>query len=139
MPLMLLTVKLHGFFYGLFFFLINCHKFTNRYINYSFNDRIYRYLLEKSTLVDKYFQNYKWYIIQCTYFILDTLSIQNTFVSFITLVPKNGLVIFCGTIITKEGKEKLINMDFEAYRPINRSLYHCDNKFHTEVSIHAFI
>lgn len=64
---------------------------------------------------------------------------MRTFVSFITLVPKNGLVIFCGTIITEEGKEKLINMDFEAYRPINRSLYHCDNKFHTEVSIHAFI
>lgn len=48
-------------------------------------------------------------------------------------VPKNGLVIFCGTIITEEGKEKLINMDFEAYRPINRSLYHCDNRFHTEL------
>ena len=49
-------------------------------------------------------------------------------------VPKNGLVVFCGTIITEEGKEKLVNMDFEAYRPINRSLYHCDNRFHTEVS-----
>lgn len=61
-----------------------------------------------------------------------------TFVRCIILVPKNGLVIFCGTIITEEGKEKLINMDFEAYRPINRSLYHCDNKFHTEVFIHVF-
>lgn len=75
-----------------------------------------------------------------THLIQDTLSIQGAYIlSCIILVPKNGLVIFCGTIITEEGKEKLINMDFEAYRPINRSLYHCDNKFHTEVSIHAFI
>ena len=49
-------------------------------------------------------------------------------------VPPNGLVIYCGTIVTDEGKEKKVNIDFEPFRPINTSLYLCDNKFHTEVS-----
>ena len=47
-------------------------------------------------------------------------------------VPTNGLVVYCGEIITQEGKERKINMDFEPFKPINTSLYLCDNKFHTE-------
>lgn len=47
-------------------------------------------------------------------------------------VPPNGLVVYCGTIVTDEGKEKKVNIDFEPFRPINTSLYLCDNKFHTE-------
>jgi len=47
-------------------------------------------------------------------------------------VPANGLVIYCGTIMTDEGKEKRVNIDFEPFKPINTSLYLCDNKFHTE-------
>jgi len=47
-------------------------------------------------------------------------------------VPGNGLVVYCGTIVTDEGKEKKVNIDFEPFRPINTSLYLCDNKFHTE-------
>ena len=53
--------------------------------------------------------------------------------SFNLSVPPNGLVIYCGTIVTEEGKEKKVNIDFEPFRPINTSLYLCDNKFHTEV------
>ncbi|PGH29484.1 eukaryotic peptide chain release factor subunit 1 [[Emmonsia] crescens] len=49
-----------------------------------------------------------------------------------TKVPPNGLVIYCGEIITSEGKERKINIDFEPFKPINTSLYLCDNKFHTE-------
>src|SRR4029434_9701117 len=44
-----------------------------------------------------------------------------------------GLVVYCGTIVTEEGKEKKVNIDFEPFKPINTSLYLCDNKFHTEV------
>ncbi|CAF1610821.1 unnamed protein product [Rotaria socialis] len=47
-------------------------------------------------------------------------------------VPNNGLVIYCGTIVTEDGKEKKVNIDFEPFKPINTSLYLCDNKFHTE-------
>ncbi|KAJ1927240.1 translation termination factor eRF1 [Tieghemiomyces parasiticus] len=47
-------------------------------------------------------------------------------------VPTNGLVVYCGTIITDEGKEKKVSIDFEPFKPINTSLYLCDNKFHTE-------
>uniref|UniRef100_A0A0D3EYH3 eRF1/Pelota-like N-terminal domain-containing protein n=4 Tax=Oryza TaxID=4527 RepID=A0A0D3EYH3_9ORYZ len=47
-------------------------------------------------------------------------------------VPPNGLVLYTGTIVTDEGKEKKVTVDFEPFRPINASLYLCDNKFHTE-------
>lgn len=47
-------------------------------------------------------------------------------------VPDNGLVLYCGTIMTDDGKEKKVNIDFEPFKPINTSLYLCDNKFHTE-------
>ncbi|CAN3355361.1 eukaryotic peptide chain release factor subunit 1 [Diutina catenulata] len=47
-------------------------------------------------------------------------------------VPKNGLVIYCGEVMTADGKEKKLNIDFEPFKPINTSLYLCDNKFHVE-------
>merc|ERR1712178_201288 len=34
--------------------------------------------------------------------------------------------------LTEENKEKKVNIDFEPFKPINTSLYLCDNKFHTE-------
>ena len=40
--------------------------------------------------------------------------------------------MYCGTVMTDEGKEKKVNIDFEPFKPINTSLYLCDNKFHTE-------
>jgi len=46
--------------------------------------------------------------------------------------PPNGLVIYCGTVMTDDGKERRVNIDFEPFKPINTSLYLCDNKFHTE-------
>lgn len=47
-------------------------------------------------------------------------------------VPPNGLVLYCGTILTADNKEKQVTIDFEPFKPINTSLYLCDNKFHTE-------
>ncbi|CEO95800.1 hypothetical protein PBRA_004513 [Plasmodiophora brassicae] len=47
-------------------------------------------------------------------------------------VPANGLVIYCGTVITEDGKEKKSFFDFTPFKPINTSLYLCDSKFHTE-------
>merc|ERR1712137_695898 len=46
--------------------------------------------------------------------------------------PKNGLVLYCGEILTEEGKEKKVTYDFEPFKPINTTMYLCDNKFHTE-------
>ncbi|KAK0458506.1 uncharacterized protein EV420DRAFT_1620671 [Desarmillaria tabescens] len=43
--------------------------------------------------------------------------------------PPNGLVLFVGTILTGEGKEKNVSFDFEYHKP---SFYFCNNKFHTE-------
>lgn len=45
--------------------------------------------------------------------------------------PDNGLVIYTGEIMTDDGKTKKVSIDFEPFRPINTSLYLCDNKFHT--------
>ena len=36
-----------------------------------------------------------------------------------TRVPPNGLVLFVGTILTDEGKEKKVSFDFEPHKPIN--------------------
>jgi peptide chain release factor subunit 1 len=47
-------------------------------------------------------------------------------------VPPFGLVVYCGTILTEDNKEKKVTIDFEPFKPINTSLYLCDNKFHTE-------
>ncbi|CAG2102403.1 unnamed protein product [Medioppia subpectinata] len=69
---------------------------------------------------------------------VNRLSVQSAIISvqhrlkLYSRVPANGLVIYCGTVITDEGKEKKVNIDFEPFKPINRSLYLCDNRFHTE-------
>jgi hypothetical protein len=46
-------------------------------------------------------------------------------------LPPNGLVVYTGMVMTDDGKEKKVNIDFEPFKPINTSLYMCDNKFHT--------
>lgn len=47
-------------------------------------------------------------------------------------VPPNGLVIYCGEAMTADGKLRKVTIDFEPFKPINTSLYMCDNRFHTE-------
>jgi len=47
--------------------------------------------------------------------------------------PPNGLIIFCGEVLTEDGKEKKFTLDFEPFKPIETSTYLCDNKFHTEL------
>jgi len=47
--------------------------------------------------------------------------------------PANGLILFCGKVFIEDGKnEKKLLIDFEPFRPINTSLYYCDNKFHVD-------
>lgn len=62
-------------------------------------------------------------------------SVQNR-LKLYQRVPTNGLVIYCGTIVTEDGKERKVNIDFEPFKPINTTLYLCDNKFHTEPLTH---
>ncbi|KAG8347841.1 Eukaryotic peptide chain release factor subunit 1 [Trypanosoma vivax] len=47
-------------------------------------------------------------------------------------LPPNGLLLYCGTVLTAENKEKKLTLDIEPFKPVSRSLYLCDNKFHTE-------
>jgi peptide chain release factor subunit 1 len=49
-----------------------------------------------------------------------------------TRTPPNGLIIYCGEIITDDGKEKKLTIDFEPFKPIGTTMYLCDNKFHCE-------
>merc|ERR1712048_1017251 len=46
--------------------------------------------------------------------------------------PPNGLILYCGEVLTVEGKEKKVTIDFEPFKPINTTMYMCDNRFHTE-------
>ena len=64
--------------------------------------------------------------------VLGAIGSAQTRLKLYNKVPPNGLIIYCGTVLTDEGKEKKVNMDFEPFKPINTSLYLCDNKFHTE-------
>jgi len=45
-------------------------------------------------------------------------------------VPKNGLVIFCGSV-DQDGKDgtKKFTRDFQPFKPITFQIYHCDSKF----------
>eukprot|EP00624_Nannochloropsis_granulata_P003043 evm.model.NODE_2531_length_39259_cov_31.881454.10 len=64
--------------------------------------------------------------------VLDAITSTQQRLKLYSKVPPNGLVMYCGTIMTDEGKERRITIDFEPFKPINTSLYLCDNKFHTE-------
>ena len=47
--------------------------------------------------------------------------------------PNNGLVIYCGTVFSEDGRsEKKYTIDFEPFKPINRSLYYCGERFDVE-------
>ncbi|KAJ1569310.1 Polypeptide release factor (eRF1) in translation termination [Cladochytrium tenue] len=66
------------------------------------------------------------------------LSVQSAIVStqqrlkLYPRVPTNGLVIYCGSVDMAEGKTKQVTISFEPFKPINTSMYLCDNRFHTE-------
>lgn len=64
--------------------------------------------------------------------VLDAITSTQQRLKLYNRVPPNGLLLFCGTILTPEGKEKRITIDFEPFRPINTSLYMCDNRFHVD-------
>lgn len=64
--------------------------------------------------------------------VLEAITSTQQRLKLYSKVPTNGLVIYCGTVITDEGKERKLTIDFEPFKPINTSLYLCDNKFHTE-------
>ena len=49
-----------------------------------------------------------------------------------TRLPPNGLALFCGTVAPDGGKERKMCFDFEPFRPISTSVYHCDARFKTE-------
>eukprot|EP00771_Trimastix_marina_P003199 gnl/Trimastix_PCT/441.p1 GENE.gnl/Trimastix_PCT/441~~gnl/Trimastix_PCT/441.p1 ORF type:complete len:430 (+),score=115.89 gnl/Trimastix_PCT/441:66-1355(+) len=63
--------------------------------------------------------------------VLDAITSTQQRLKLYNRVPPNGLVVYCGTILTEKG-EKKVTIDFEPFKPINTSLYLCDNKFHTE-------
>jgi peptide chain release factor subunit 1 len=64
--------------------------------------------------------------------VLDAITSTQQRLKLFNSVPPNGLVIYCGTVLTDDNKEKKVTIDFEPFKPINTSLYLCDNKFHTE-------
>lgn len=68
----------------------------------------------------------------CSLSVLGAITSTQQKLKLYSRVPENGLVLYCGTILTDDGKEKRVNIDFEPFKPINTSLYLCDNKFHTE-------
>lgn len=64
--------------------------------------------------------------------VLEAISTVQQRLKLYKSVPPNGLLLYSGTILTDEGKEKKILIDIEPFRPINTSLYMCDSKFHVD-------
>jgi peptide chain release factor subunit 1 len=65
--------------------------------------------------------------------VLDAITSTQQRLKLYNKIPTNGLLLYCGTIINEDGKEKRLTIDLEPFKPINTSLYMCDNKFHVEV------
>jgi peptide chain release factor subunit 1 len=65
--------------------------------------------------------------------VLSAITSTQAKLKMFTKTPPNGLVIYCGSIVTGENKEKKVTYDIEPHKAINTSLYMCDNRFHTEV------
>lgn len=61
--------------------------------------------------------------------VLTAISLAQQKLKLYSKTPDNGLALFIGI----DSNSKKISIDFEPYRPINTSLYMCDNKFHTEI------
>ena len=62
----------------------------------------------------------------------DALYCAKEKLSLYTRTPPNGLVIYCGLVQMPNGGEKMIKIDLEPFKPINTSLYRCNNVFHTD-------
>ena len=63
--------------------------------------------------------------------VLDAITSAQQRLKLYNRTPPNGLVLYCGIVLNEQGKERRITIDFEPLKPINTSLYMCDNKFHT--------
>ena len=64
--------------------------------------------------------------------VIDALTSTMEKLRLYNKTPSNGLVIFCGLVQMPIGGEKMIKIDLEPFKPINTSLYRCDNIFHTD-------
>ena len=64
--------------------------------------------------------------------VIDALTSTMEKLRLYNKTPLNGLVIFCGLVQMPTGGEKMIKIDLEPFKPINTSLYRCDNIFHTD-------
>ena len=47
--------------------------------------------------------------------------------------PENGLALFCGLVVDREGNEKMISQAIEPLKPLTRGMYMCDSRFHTSL------
>ena len=64
--------------------------------------------------------------------VIDALTSTMEKLRLYNKTPSNGLVIFCGLVQMPTGGEKMIKINLEPFKPINTSLYRCDNIFHTD-------
>ena len=61
--------------------------------------------------------------------VLDAIGSAQQRLKLYSKVPPNGLVVYCGAVLTESGKERQMRIDFEPFKPINTSLYMCDKAF----------
>lgn len=65
--------------------------------------------------------------------VLSAITSVQQKLKYYTKTPNNGLIIYCGTFIDENNKEKKILIEIEPLKPLNSSFYICDSKFHTNI------
>lgn len=64
--------------------------------------------------------------------VLSAISSSMQRLKLYTKTPPTGLAIFCGTVVIDNNKEKKVTIDVIPFKAIPRTMYMCDNRFHTE-------
>lgn len=70
--------------------------------------------------------------------VLSAISSAQAKLKTVQKTPKNGLALYVGEILTNENKVKKVAYAIEPIKPINTSLYLCDNCFHVESVLALF-
>jgi peptide chain release factor subunit 1 len=66
--------------------------------------------------------------------VLDAITSTQQRLKRYSKIPPNGLLLFCGTILTEDGKEKRVTIDLEPpFKPVGSTLYMCDSRFHVDI------
>ena len=70
--------------------------------------------------------------------VLQAITSAQAKLKTLSKLPENGLGLYVGESLNSEGKVRKISHAIEPIKPVNTSLYRCDNKFHVDDLLKLF-